>query len=376
MATMFPQTLGAEYVGPYAAAIAAQRARLEQPQAPAFTPEQQAQRVAQNQRLMELGLLGRLSGDQGFGEVGGEVLRQAVTARTPRVTERGTADPLRGTFTYSPDYLREKDEAELKNLERASAAVRGNRQSQLDAAAERRERDREKFENQKELRVLMRSLGGGGGGGSFSPAGFTPDGRRTVVNSKTGLEYVVGTGPNDQPTYTPVTGPTTPKATFDKAVVDAQEGLAAAARADRLLKAVQGNPGAFGMAGAAVSVLPGVMQGRAGQALGLTAEQRKLRAQVTRDASMELKEIYGAAQSAGELARASAWAPNSGDDFDDVINKLEAARNWALESAQSKGVGVQRAAQGRSGGVRDDGMGGAGEDDPLNVYANKPRPGR
>lgn len=365
MAQVLTQALG-EYVDPYAAAIAAQRARLEQPQAPAFTPEQQAQRVAQNRQLMELGLLGQLSGDQGFGEVGGQVLRQAVAARSPRVTERGTADPLRGTFTYSPEFLREQDETKLAKLEQASAGARGNYQSQLAAAAERRERDREKFENQKELRVLMRSLGGAGGGGSFTPAGFTPGGERTVVNSKTGLEYVVGTDPNGQPTYTPVTGPTTPKATFDKAVVDAQEGLAAAGRAGRLLKAVKDNPGAFGMAGAAVSMLPGVMQGRAGQALGLTPEQRKLRAQVTRDASMELKEIYGAAQSAGELARASAWAPNAGDDFEDVINKLEAARNWALESAQSKGVGVHRAAQGRSGGVRDDGMGG-GDADPLGL---------
>ena len=374
MATMFPQALG-EYVDPYAAAIAAQRARLEQQQAPAFTPEQQAQRVAQNQREYELGMLGQLSGDAGLSDLGGQVLKRALAARDPRVTEKGTADPLRGTFTYSPQYLREQDENKLAALERASAGARGNYESARAAARERAERDAEKVENQKELRVLMRSLGGAGGGGSFTPAGFTPEGQRTVTNSKTGLEYVVSMGPGGQPVYTPVTGPTTPKATFDKAVVDAQENLAAANRADALVKKVKGNPGAFGLAGAAVGVLPGVLQGRAGQMLKITPEQARLRAQVTRDAAMELNAIYGAAQSAGELARAAAWAPNASDDFETIITKLEAARDWAANSARSRGVGVVNAAQGRSGGVRDEAMGG-NPDDPLDYYKDRPRPQR
>lgn len=364
MATMFPQALG-EYVDPYASAIAEARKRLETPQAPAFSPEQQQQRVAQNQREYLLGMAAGLSGDEGFVNVGGQVLRQAMAARSPRVTERGTADPLRGTFTYSPEYLRELDENKLAALERASAGARGNYESARAAARERAERDAEKFENQKELRVLMRSLGGAGGGGSFTPAGFTPEGQRTVTNSKTGLEYVVSMGPNGQPVYTPVTGPTTPKATFDKAVVDAQENLAAANRADALIKKVKGDPGAFGWAGAAVGAAPGVVQGRAGQILGITPAQARLRAQVTRDAAMELNAIYGAAQSAGELARAAAWAPNASDDFETIITKLEAARDWAANSARSRGVGVVNAAQGRSGGVRDDGAVGGG--DPLGL---------
>lgn len=156
MATMFPQTLGAdEYVDPYAAAIAAARARLAQPQAPAFTPEEQAARVAQNQREYELGILGQLSGDQGIGAVGGQVLRKALEGRQARVTEKGTADPLRGTFTYSPDYLRERDEAGLAGLERASAGARGNFESARVAAAERAQRDRERAEDQKVLRAMM-----------------------------------------------------------------------------------------------------------------------------------------------------------------------------------------------------------------------------
>lgn len=364
MATMFPQTLGQD-VDPYEALIAAQRAKVGQPMAPMFTPEQQAQRLAQNQREYEVGLLGLLSGDEVSGNVGNQVLRQALAARAPRITEKGTADQLRGTFQYSPDYLRQQDEEKLAGLERARAGYVSNRQAAEAAARERRERDAEKFENQKELRMLMRTLGGQGGGGSFQPSAFTPSGEQIVTNSKTGLGYTVKVGPNGQPVYTPYTGVSTPKATFDKAVVDAEEKMASAQRADRLIKAVEGNPGAFGLKAAAVGMLPGVAQGWVGRRIAnLTSEQMNLRAQVTRDAAMELNAIYGAAQSAGELARAAAWAPNASDDFETIITKLQSARDWAMSGAKRYGPGVVGAAQGRAG-VRDTEDGAAA--DPLGL---------
>lgn len=156
MATNFPQTLG-QYSDPYAAMIAAQEARLAQPQAPAYTPEQQAQRIAQNQREYELGMLGQLSGDEALSGAGGHVLRQALAARSPRVTEKGVADPLRGTFTYSPDYLREQDEAKLGRYQQASAGARSQYEQARAAAAERADLARQRAQDQRELRALMAS---------------------------------------------------------------------------------------------------------------------------------------------------------------------------------------------------------------------------
>lgn len=154
MATAFPQTLG-NYSDPYAAMIEAQRAKLNQPQAPTYSPEEQAQRVAQNQREYGLGMLGVISGDQGLGNVGGQVLRQAIAARQPRVTERGTVDPLRGTFNYSPDFLQQQEEGKLGQLEQRSAAMRGQFDQARVAASERMERDRERAQDQMALRSMM-----------------------------------------------------------------------------------------------------------------------------------------------------------------------------------------------------------------------------
>lgn len=96
MAQVLTQALGGDF-DPYAAMIEAQRAQLAKPMAPAYTPEEQQQRIAQNQREYMLGLAAALSGDEGIAGVGGHVLKNALAARAPRVTEKGVADPLRGT---------------------------------------------------------------------------------------------------------------------------------------------------------------------------------------------------------------------------------------------------------------------------------------
>lgn len=65
--------------------------------------------------------------------------KQAIAGRTPTITERGTADPLTGEFTYNPGYQSERDEAQLAALLQRSAAFLGQRQQAADAAAERRQ---------------------------------------------------------------------------------------------------------------------------------------------------------------------------------------------------------------------------------------------
>lgn len=347
MPSNFPLTLGSDYADPYAAQIEAMRRKLAQPAAPMYTPEQVAQLRAENNKQFQLGMLGQLSGDEALGNVGAQVFKQALANRQKRVTDKGTADPLTGEFTYSPDYLREKDETALAGLENRSAATRANWESGRQAAAERRELAQQRAADQRALRSMMGGSGQGAGG-SFTPAGFTPQGKQVVTNSKSGISYVLTLGPDGTPSYEPYQGSFTPKAQFEKQVTDVNEQLGAAKRAQDLLTTVQENPDAFGVTAAAVGALPGWSQGWVAKATNLTPQQLQTRAMVTREAAMELNRIYGAAQSAGELARAAAWAPNASDDLGAILNKLQSARDWAVSNAAMQGPAAIKAVTERS----------------------------
>ncbi len=147
--------MAGEYVDPYQAILEAQRAKLAQPMGPMYSPEEQAQRVAQNQREYEVGMLGLLSGDQGLGGVGGHVLKQAMAARTPRVTERGTTDQLRGTHTFFPEYLRQQEEDKYAQMQQRSAQAQGAHQEALQRAAERADMQRQRAEDQRALHAAI-----------------------------------------------------------------------------------------------------------------------------------------------------------------------------------------------------------------------------
>lgn len=149
--------MAGEYVDPFQAILEAQRAKIAQPQAPMYSPEEQAQRVAQNQREYEIGMLGLLSGDQGLGGVGGHVLKQAMAARQPRVTERGTTDQLRGTHTYFPEFLRQQDEDKYAQMQQRSAQAFGAHQEAQQRAAERADLARQRSEDQRALHALIGS---------------------------------------------------------------------------------------------------------------------------------------------------------------------------------------------------------------------------
>lgn len=149
--------MAGEYVDPYQALLEAQRAKIAQPQGPMYSPEEQAQRVAQNQREYEVGMLGLLSGDQNLGGAGGHVLKQAMAARTPRVTERGTTDQLRGTHTYFPEFLRQQDEDKYAQMQQRSAQAFGSHQEAQQRAAERADLARQRSEDQRALHALIGS---------------------------------------------------------------------------------------------------------------------------------------------------------------------------------------------------------------------------
>ena len=181
---------------------------------------------------------------------------------------------------------------------------------------------------------------------SFSQAGFTPDGQQVVTN-RTGQNYVITQTPNGV-SYAPHSGPVIPKPTFDKNVQEAQELNASAARSDAILTQVDQNPAAFGIVASGVAKLPQMAQGRAAE-LVLPPEALQVRTNVLRQAAQEISDLYGAALSMGEQARANTFIPNSDDPPAMVIAKLKSARDWAKSKANVYGTGVNREANARSG---------------------------
>lgn len=181
---------------------------------------------------------------------------------------------------------------------------------------------------------------------NFTQAGFTTDGKPIVTN-KTGQNYTVETTPNG-PSYAPHAGPVIPKGTFDKNVQDAQILNASAARSDAILKQVDANPDAFGIVASGVAKLPQFAQGRVADVV-LSPQAMQVRTNVLRQAAQEISDLYGAALSMGEQARANTFIPNSDDPPAVVIAKLKSARDWAASKASVYGPAVNQQAGARTG---------------------------
>jgi hypothetical protein len=222
-------------------------------------------------------------------------------------------------------------------------------------ASERKAREFEQM-YKMEMLGLRRDMAANNSGGTFTQSGFTPDGK-TLVTNKTGMNFVLDVGPQGQPVYTPYGGAAIPKATFEKNVGAAQTFQTKADSADALVKKIESNPAAFGITAAAVSRLPSAIQGRVGAQL-LSEDTLKLRADVLRQAAMEISDIYGAAQSVGEAARAATFIPASEDPPQIVMEKLKAARDYARSNAQAFGGAINDAARNRSGGSQPPGGSG------------------
>jgi hypothetical protein len=362
------------FVNPYAAEIEARRARLTQPRTPMFSPAEVAQRQAENERQYSLGLLGQLSGDEAAAPVGATIFKQALQARQPRVTDKGQGDQLSGAFRYNPEYLEQRDRDELSEFEKLGAGAEAR-------WVEARQRAAEREAEQRENRALRQTLGAlaannrSSASERFQQQGYTEDGA-LVVSDRGGANYIVRHGAQG-PTYQPYDGMVTPKASFEKSVTTASEARASSARASQLLGEVKSNPSAFGMRPAAVSLVPGQLQGYAAQALGVTPAQLEQRARVVREAAMEINALYGAALSMGEAARAATFLPNASDPPEMILAKLEAARNWADQSFAMQSPGVRGVAERRTP-VAPQGASGPAAGAPIDVgsrLAPQPAPG-
>jgi hypothetical protein len=142
------------WVDPYEAERQRLQQRMQATPAAMYSPEQVAQRQAQNQREYELGLLGQLSGNEQAGQVGGMVLKRALAQRDPQVSERGVTDQITGKFTYSPDYLRRQDESAMAGLEQKSAASKGAFDAGRIAFGDKQALQDSRMEDMKELRRI------------------------------------------------------------------------------------------------------------------------------------------------------------------------------------------------------------------------------
>lgn len=204
-----------EWVDPNAQLRAALAARMAQEQAPMYSPEEIAQRRNQNQTEYEIGLASMLSGNEAIGSMGGSVLKNALANRQARVNERGSADPLTGKFTYSPDYLRAQQQAQIDKLDASSATDRAEFQKRRESTQDKRDLQRERYEMM--ARYGIGGTGGAGlGGGSASQVGVGGDGGPMVFRDKSGRLFTYGD--NGQPT--PYAGPLAPKPSSGSASED------------------------------------------------------------------------------------------------------------------------------------------------------------
>lgn len=146
MAGAFPQALGAQQPSAYELLLAELQKQQPTPR-PAFTPEQQRQRVEGNNSQIGLGLLGQLSGDRQMSPVGAGVFKQALGARDERTTNRGIQDPLTGETAIDPEYATQQHEARRgKILEQALRF-----EDQRERARERGDLDRQRAEDRQGL---------------------------------------------------------------------------------------------------------------------------------------------------------------------------------------------------------------------------------
>ena len=330
------------------------------------------QRGEQGDSAMLNAMAAQFAGE-GFAPLQEQLMKKASSARDPIKMSGGliTSD---GSFVKDPEASQDKQvnmlllrSAQLSQIAETAATAQ-------DRAAARKDRDeindwfkqqgidmqqqriaqgfdmqQQRIDMQQQGQDLRREINDNRAGlGNFSHEGYTPNNERVVTHSKTGQSFLLGTNPNGTPTYEPYDGAVIPKASYEKEVIKATEALASARRAQVIIGKVESNPEAFSLTSNALSMLPNALQGRA-TGLLLNEDTLKIRSDVLRQAAMEINELYGAALSAGESARAATFIPDAKDPPNVVIDKLKSARDWGYANAKKHGSAIENSAQLRSG---------------------------
>ena len=119
-----------------------------------------------------------------------------------------------------------------------------------------------------------------------------------------------------------------PTAAESKAKAAEEKAIQSAARVDGLVTEAGQNKGAFGIVPAVASMLPNVIGSRITSS-SLGEKEQIARAKVMTEGARVIHDIYGAALSRGEASRADSWAPNPNDNYETIVRKLKAAKEYA-----------------------------------------------
>jgi hypothetical protein len=330
------------------------------------------QRGQQGNAAMLNALAAQYAGDS-FEPIQAQYLKRAAAARDPMKMGSGYITP-EGQYIKDPEVAQNKKAEFLMNQAKAYETLAQTAQTAQERAEATRLQNeatnalremmatnqaqfrQQQLELQRQGLAIRQANAGSGQVGAFSPNGYTPDGRQIVTNSKSGMNYLLDVKPDGTPSYTPYTGQAIPKASYEKQIVEGSDLSGSAFNADQLIKKVETNPQAFGLRGAAIATLPGSLQGYGAKAVALTPAQMEVRANVLRDAAMEVNRLYGAALSMGEQARASSFLPDAKDPPEMVITKLKAARDWAQSKLGNLPAGVQKSVGARAGATAQGGI--------------------
>lgn len=352
------------WTDPYERQRAELQARMQQQPAPMFTEEEARRRVAQNAREYQLGLLAQMSGDEALAPVGGMVLKNALANRQQRVSERGTADPLTGKFTYSPEYLNAQRQAQLDRLDTGSAASRerfdrDEREGKRDAEARR-----ERAEYARQLKAM--SGGGSGMGVGGSQVGVGDDGGM-VFRDKGGRLFTYG----EDGAPKPYAGKLSPKPSSANPTEDERKAAGWVAQAEFAMKnaeeAIAAEPGAaaIGWGERAAGFVPGIGEDLANVARS-PARQRFVQASRS-FAEAALRAATGAGVNIEEARQKVAeLTPQIGDGKDAIAQKKE-AWNVYLGSLKARAGRALPGGSGPNGATGNWGPPGGDASDPLGI---------
>lgn len=170
----------------YQALLQELQAPVQVANGPSYSPDEVRRRVAQNNQLIQLGLVGQLSGDEAAGRVGGQVFKQALADRNERQTLRGIQDPLTGETRVDPEYAAQEERQRRGQVLQQALGYESKRQAEAAANARAQENHQARMEEIRQRGEFQRTIAGMRQGGTqqgkLAP-GFrwTEDGNQEII---------------------------------------------------------------------------------------------------------------------------------------------------------------------------------------------------
>jgi hypothetical protein len=324
---------------------------------------------AGGQHLM-LALAAQQAGKE-FAPISAHYLKQAMAAQDPIQAGKAGMITAEGEFIADPNYGLERDISSAEKRAELAARARGQAVDAYGRSVDR-QIARDYRESQGPKPQLKQDKNGNyfylspgqtpvpaglqgevsaptePKGPKFAEAGFSPRGARIVADRDSQQLFEIGAGADGKPTYAPYNGAVTPRATWEKQVAAVGDAKQSVFRISNMIDSIKAYPRAFGDIPAIASLLPNFVTSRVNEK-ALTPEERNARSMVQRQAAIEVNELYGAALTMGEERRANSFIPAGTDKFEDTMQKLISARQWAEGTVRRYGDGVSGAVDARTG---------------------------